>query len=139
MSETQRRVKRLTNQKKCLEEKVSLLDPENGNVREKKVLLRQLCDVTIRLRNLKRNMLRLRLSSYLSEVEKFSVRSPDPGPGPELGLELIPSRLSHLEEGEGDLSSDESFHTACDTCSDEVDLNEELEGQEVQETRESTG
>ena len=137
MSETQRRVKRLTNQKKCLEEKVSLLDPENGNVREKKVLLRQLCDVTIRLRNLKRNMLRLRLSSYLSEVEKFSVRSPEPGP--ELGLELIPRRLSHLEEGEGDLSSDESFHTACGTSSDEEDLNEELEGQEGQETRESTG
>ena len=138
MSETQRRMKRLTNQKKYLEEKISMLDPENGNFREKKVLLRQLCDVTIRLRNLKRNKLRLRLTSFLSEVEKFSVRSPEPRPV--LGLDLIPSQLSHLEEGEGNLSSDESFHTACDTnSSHEEDLNEELEGQEVQETRESIG
>lgn len=140
MLEVERKVRSLNNKKISLEEKISLLDSKNACLGkyfqitqidlERKVLLRQLCDVTIRLNNLNRNKRKMkakaRVSSFLSQVEKFSLNSSEPEPGLEL-----------RSDEDCDLSLDGSFYTACDTSIDDEDLTEELEDQELQQLRAS--
>jgi len=141
MAEIERKIQSLTKKKLTLEEKFDKLESKSVCLGqyfqitqielEKKVLLRQLCDVRIRLKNLNRQKVRekTRVTSFLSQVERSFQRIK------EAGLDLHTGGLPGVEEDEAEVSLDDSFYTACEGDDLASDLDDELEEFDEQQTK----
>ena len=141
MAEIERKIQSLTKKKLTLEEKFDKLESKSVCLGqyfqitqielEKKVLLRQLCDVRIRLKNLNRQKVRekTRVTSFLSQVERSFQRIQ------EAGLDLHTSGLPGVVEDEAEVSLDDSFYTACEGDDLASDLDDELEEFDEQQTK----
>ena len=141
MAEIERKIQSLTKKKLTLEEKFDKLESKSVCLGqyfqitqielEKKVLLRQLCDVRIRLKNLNRQKVRekTRVTSFLSQVERSFQRIQ------EAGLDLHTSGLPGVVEDEAEVSLDDSFYTACEGDDLASDLDDELEEVDEQQTK----
>ena len=141
MAEIESKIQSLTKKKMSLEEKFDKLESKSVCLGqyfqitqielEKKVLLRQLCDVRIRLKNLNRQKVRekTRVTSFLSQVERSFQRIQ------EAGLDLHTSGLPGVEEDKAEVSLDDSFYTACEGDDLASDLDDELEEVDEQQTK----
>ena len=138
----------LTRKQAALEEKMSTLDCTEQIGRERKVLLRQHCDVKIRLKNLRYMMKeKTQANEFLSQsqkqkdngkiqmMKKIDVKESEMIQDATETVEEVPDPENEVDVS--DCSLDETFYTACESVASDIALDFDDVMDEEEEVRES--
>ena len=136
----------LTRKQAALEEKMSTLDCTEQIGRERKVLLRQHCDVKIRLKNLRfMRKEKTQAIEFLSQsqkdngktqmMKKIDIKESEMIQDATETVEEVPDPENEVDVS--DCSLDETFYTACESVASDIALDFDDVMDEEEEVRES--